>query len=120
MRRIAATLILWLWFCALPFAGDPVTIRVQPRLGMAPLTTSILVRIEPHEGNRELCLFWGIAEEDMYSSSCLQLDGVGAKRPYQWYRVLRIRGVWAITAAIRRSDGSTHRARETVEVLGGF
>jgi hypothetical protein len=119
MRRIVAILILWLWFCALPFAVDPVTIRVNPRLGMLPLTISIYVRVEPYAGNRELCVLWGMVEEDMYSSSCVALDGMTARTSYQWYRTLRIPGEWAIIAVIRRSDESVHRARITVTVIGG-
>lgn len=120
MRRIAATFILWLWFCALPFAEAPVYIRVHPQAATVGQTLSVLIRVEPHEANRELCFKWGIIEEDMYSSSCVQLDGLAARRSYQWRRTLYTSGDWAFIATVRRSDGSGPQARVTVIVVGGF
>ena len=118
MRRIAATFTLWLWFCALSFGIEPLTLRVTGRLGMAPYTVNIMARIEPHERNRELCLLWGIGEEEMYSVSCQQLDGSTAKRFYQWQRVFREPGEWVVEVTVQRNDGSTVRARDTIRVIG--
>ena len=117
--RWLIVVLLWVSVC-IPLAAEPVTIHVHPRVGMVGQTVNITIRIEPHEANRRLCLVWGVVAEEMYSSSCLQLDGAQRKRTFTWQRTLRIPGEWAIIADLQRNDESSTKAREMVEILGGF
>ena len=119
-RRIIAIVFgFWMWFYA-PLFADPVTIKVlTPRMGMAPLYTVVLVRIDPHPDNRVLCFLWGLVEEGMYNSSCIELHGEQSKRSERFERDLRIPGTWNLIARIVRSDESVHAATDTVTAIGG-
>ena len=108
--------VFWGW-CL--FGAAPVAVRVSPRIGMTPLTVATTVILERHELNRELCFFWGIGEEGLYSSSCVGLDGAQSQRVFYFQRTFREPGVWAVIAQLRRADDSMYRAVDMVEVAGG-
>jgi hypothetical protein len=101
-------------------AASPIRLQVSPRLGTPPLTVAALVFVEPHDANRELCLYWGLAGEDMYNVSCQSLEGAYAKRSYRFPRTLRESGTWDVVAEVRRSDESRSRVSEQVMVIGGW
>lgn len=85
---------------------------------MAPLTVSILARIEPSEKNRAFCLVWYLYP-DFPNTSCQTLEGLAAPKSFHFYRVLREAGEWTILSVVRRTDGD-RRAQATVIVGGGY
>ncbi len=128
---VQIVLTFYIWFYApdpervLHADPKPVAIKVNPRVGISPVTPRITVRVERHEGNRKLCLYWGKDgwDPEFYESSCREhnpdapitivYNPTGARR-------LDEGGVWHIIAVLQRNDESIYKAQETVEVRGRF
>jgi hypothetical protein len=54
-------------------AGDPVSVRVNPSVSVAPAMLAIRVNVAPQEANRALEIV--VDSNDFYRSSRVQLDG---------------------------------------------
>jgi hypothetical protein len=119
LERTAAGIALGL---TLIFAGplqseDAVEIDIRPAFTTAPGTFRVLVRIAPHEDNRELIIEADSA--DFYRASHVQVDGEDAARTYPlWLKGLPA-GHYTITARLRGHDGDRAADSMVVDVLEG-
>jgi hypothetical protein len=59
-------------------AGQPMALRVSPRVATEPATLLVSVTVEPHADNRALQIC--VDSEGYYRSSLIQLDGGDAPR----------------------------------------
>ena len=115
---------LWLFGLAvstatLGAAGEPVSVRVNPSVAIAPTTLAIRVNVAPQPGNRALEIV--VDSSDFYRLSRMQLEG--DKGPV--INTLNIGGVpagdYEVTATVIGADGRrTTRARAHAEVTGPF
>ena len=69
-----------LWLCGLALstatlgaAGEPVSVRVNPSVAVAPTTLAIRVNVAPQEANRALEIV--VDSDDFYRSSRVPLEG---------------------------------------------
>lgn len=124
-------LTFWIWYYTpdleqhLRAEPAPISIKVNPRVGLAPVAPRITVRVERHEGNRKLCLFWGHDGWDpgFYESSCrehLPDAPITTIFPSSRSRYFTEGGTYNVIAVLQRSDESLYKAQETVEVRGRF
>lgn len=122
MRRITAVLIVvWLWFCV-PFAAEPVTVRVKPQVGVVPFRVDIVLHVTPSVSNREVCLSWGLQgdEIEMYSRSCQALEGAVTTVTFRYVRYLREPGMWMFRGEVRQDTGRWLRSVPVdVRAVGG-
>ena len=116
---------LWLFGLALSTAptlgaaGDPVSIRVNPTVSVAPTVLAIRVNVVPQPENRALEIV--VDSDDFYRSSRVELDGDRAPI----VNTLRIgsvpAGEYEVTATVIGSDGKRgSMARAHAEVMGPF
>ena len=113
---------LWLFGLALSTAtlaaeGDPVTLRVNPTISVAPTMLAIRVNVVPQPGNRALELV--VDSSDFYRLSRVQLDGDRAPI----VNTLKIpsvpAGAYEVTATVISADGKrSPMARAHAEVMG--
>lgn len=117
-------LTFWVWFYTPNVdrlhAEEPKPVRIirlDPHTGLAPVYFRTTVWVEPHEGNRELCLVWG---QEMVESSCRQLEGLSSPKAFHYpvnrTRLLIYSGQNVVAAVVTRNDGSVHVAKEFIEV----
>ncbi len=104
MRRIAAILTLWLWFCAVSLAAPPVDVlRITP--GTRGFVRVIL-RVESHDGTRNVCLVWYPEDmEEFPSSSCRDVEGSTAPVIYTYEKTLPHGGLWYFRGVVERNTG---------------
>ena len=112
---------LWLFGLALSTAtlgaaGDPVSIRVNPSVSIAPTMLAISVRVVPQAENRALEVV--VDSDDFYRLSRVQLEGDRAPV----VNSMKIDGVpagdYQITATVIGADGQRGAlARAHVEVM---
>jgi hypothetical protein len=100
-------------------AGDPVSVRVNPTVSVAPTVLAIRVRVVPQPENRALEIV--VDSENFYRSSRVELDGDRAPI----VNTLRIgsvpAGEYEVTATVIGSDGKRgSMARAQAEVMGTF
>jgi hypothetical protein len=113
---------MWLFGLALSTAtlgaaGDPVSIRVNPSVAIAPTMLAISVRVAPQAENRALEVV--VDSDDFYRLSRVQLDGDRAPI----VTTLRVdsvpAGEYEVTATILGADGKRRTmARAHAEVMG--
>lgn len=113
---------LWLFGLALSTAtlvasGEPVSIRVNPAVSIAPTMLAIRVSVTPQPQNRALEIV--VDSSDFYRSSRVQLEGDRAPI----VNTLRIDSVpagdYEVTATVIGSDGRRGSvAHAHVEVMG--
>ena len=103
------------------FAASPVSLKVNPKVGIIPLTLAITVTVEKNPDNRVLCLLWGKTGEEMGSSSCQDLDGSESPRTFSYpYKTLREPGEWFFIVQVGQVTGKIIRSKtEIVTVFGG-
>lgn len=81
MNAVRMLLASLLFSCILLYApaafpaDDPISIRVTPTFGFAPLSIRIHTRVPKHEGNRLICVE---VEGPMYRRSCQEHVGSAA------------------------------------------
>ena len=115
---------LWLLGLALSTAtlaaaGDPVSLRVNPSVSVAPTVLAIRVSVAPQSENRALEII--VDSSDFYRLSRVQLDGEHAPT----VNTLRIDSVpagdYEVTATVISADGKRAKmARAHVEVMSSF
>lgn len=115
---------LWLFGLALSTAtlaaeGDPVTLRVNPTISVAPTMLAIRVNVAPQPENRALEIV--LDSSDFYRLSRVELNG--DRGPI--VSTMRIdhvpAGEYEVTATVIGADGKRGtRARAFVEVMGPF
>ena len=112
---------LWLFGLALSTAtlgaaGDPVSIRVNPSVSIAPTMLAISVRVAPQAGNRALEVV--LDSGDFYRLSRVQLEGDRAPI-VNTMRVASVpAGDYEVTATVIGADGKRGSlARTHVEVM---
>ena len=98
-------------------AGEPVSIRVNPAIAVAPTTLAISVNVSPQPQNRALEIV--VDSSDFYRFSRVQLEGDHAPV----VNTMRIdsvpAGEYEVTAAVIGADGRRgSMARAFVEVMG--
>ena len=97
-------------------AGEPVSVRVNPSVAIAPTTLAIRVKVPPQAENRALEIV--VDSNDFYRSSRMQLEG--DKGPVT--NTLNIGSVpagdYEVTATVIGADGKrTTTARAHAEVM---
>lgn len=112
---------LWLFGLAvstatLGAAGEPVSVRINPSVAIAPTTLAIRVNVAPQPENRALEIV--VDSNDFYRLSRMQLEG--DKGPVT--NTLKIGGVpagdYEVTATVIGADGRrTTTARAHAEVM---
>ena len=112
---------LWLFGLALSTAtlgaaGDPVSIRVNPSVSIAPTMLAISVRVAPQAENRALEVV--VDSGDFYRLSRVQLEGDRAP-VVNTMRVVSVpAGEYEVTATVIGADGKRGSlARTHVEVM---
>lgn len=100
-------------------AGDPVSIRVNPSVSVAPAMLAIRVNVVPQPENRALEIV--VDSSDFYRLSRVQLDGDRAPM----VNTLKIDSVpagdYEVTATVIGADGKRGTvARAHAEVMGAF
>ena len=115
---------LWLFGLALSAAtlgaaGDPVSLRVNPAISVAPTILAISVSVAPQPENRALEIV--VDSTDFYRLSRVQLDGDRAPR----INTMKIDSVppgdYEVTATVIGADGKrSTMARGHAEVMGPF
>ena len=115
-----------LWLFGLAFstativaAGEPVSIRVNPSVSVAPTMLAIRVAVAPQSQNRALEIV--VDSSDFYRSSRVQLEGDRAPV----INTLKIdsvpAGTYEVTATVIGADGRRGMvARAHVEVMGAL
>lgn len=79
----------------------------------------VILRVEPHEGTRRVCLVWYPEElEDFPSSSCQNVEGVDAPVIYTHERTLPHGGIWYFKGVVERNTGRVVSAPKAV-IVGG-
>jgi hypothetical protein len=115
---------LWLFGLAistatLGAAGDPVSIRVNPTVSVAPTVLAIRVSVVPQPENRALEIV--VDSEDFYRSSRVELDGDRAPIVNTLHIGSVPAGDYEVTATVIGSDGKRgSKARAYAEVMGPF
>jgi hypothetical protein len=100
-------------------AGDPVSLRVNPSVSIAPTMLAISVSVAPQAENRALEIV--VDSNDFYRLSRVQLDGDRGPR----VNTMKIDGVpageYAVTATVLGADGKRGTmARAHVEVMSNI
>jgi hypothetical protein len=113
---------LWLFGLALSTAtivagGEPVSVRVNPSVAVAPTALAISVSVAPQPGNRALEIV--VDSGDFYRSSRVQLEG--DRGPV--VNTMKVAGVpageYEVTATVIGNDGRRGvTARAHAEVMG--
>jgi hypothetical protein len=115
---------LWLFGLALSTAtlgaaGDPVSVRVNPTVSMAPTVLAIRVNVVPRSENRALEIV--VDSEGFYRSSRVDLDGDRAPMVNTLTVGSVPAGDYEVTATLIESDGRRgSKARAYAEVMGTF
>jgi hypothetical protein len=115
-----AAAVLSLVFTAPIGAGEAVTMRVSPRVAVAPATLSVDAVVEKDHANRGLQI--QLVSEDYYRSSLVQLDGEDAPRTTSVRYEAVPGGTFEVRVVVLGVDGkpraSTSREIQIISVLG--
>jgi hypothetical protein len=121
-KQAMRTSRLWLFGLALSTAtivagGEPVSVRVNPSVAVAPTALAISVSVAPQPGNRALEIV--VDSGDFYRSSRVQLEG--DRGPV--VNTMKVAGVpageYEVTATVIGNDGRRGvTARAHAEVMG--
>lgn len=115
---------LWLFGLALSTAtlgaaGDPLSIRVNPTVSVAPTVLAIRVNVAPRADNRALEIV--VDSDDFFRLSRVELDGDRAPLVNTLTIGSVPAGVYVVTATLIGSDGKRgSMARAHAEVMGAF
>ena len=97
-------------------AGDPLSLRVNPTVAIAPTMLAIRVSVAPQPGNRALEIV--VDSADFYRASRVQLDGDRGPVTNSMQIDSVPAGDYEVTATIIGADGRRGtRARAHVEVM---
>ena len=113
---------LWLFGLALSTptlgaAGDPVSIRVNPSVAIAPTALAIRVNVVPQPANRALEIV--LDSGDFYRLSRMQLEGDRGPIVSTLNVASVPAGIYQVTATVIGADGKRgEMARAHVEVMG--
>ena len=100
-------------------AGDPVSVRVNPSVAVAPTALAIRVNVVPQAGNRALEIV--VDSDDFYRSSRVQLDGDLGPVVNTMQIDSVPAGDYEVTATVIGADGKRGTmARAHAEVMGTF
>lgn len=58
-------------------AGEPITVRITPRISFAPRTIHVVVLLAPHHENRAVCIQWGIESQSETGKVRTSCESVG-------------------------------------------
>ena len=104
---------------ALGAAGDPVSVRVNPTVSVAPTVLAIRVNVVPQSENRALEIV--VDSDDFYRLSRVQLDGDRAPLVNTLTIGSVPAGDYEVTATVIESNGKRgSMARAHAEVMGPF
>lgn len=97
-------------------AESPIRVQVQPKIAQAPSDVHVRIWVERQPANRELVL---LIDGPNYSrTSSYQLDGEAAPRVWDVWRQQLPCGAYQVVAQVRRNDGSSNLARDTLRIVG--
>jgi hypothetical protein len=100
-------------------AGDPVSVRVNPTVSVAPTVLAIRVNVAPQSENRALEIV--VDSEDFYRLSRVELDGDRAPIVNTLTIASVPAGDYDVIATVIGSDGKrSSMARARAEVTGPF
>lgn len=97
--------------------GEPVAVRANPAVSMAPATVVLTVVIEPDQRNRLLTVVTDSL--DFYSASEVSLEGDQASRLQKFTLKNLPPGEYQVQARITRADNSERVAQTEMTVTGG-
>lgn len=98
-------------------ADPPISLRLTPSFGYAPLAVQLSIRVVPHADNRVVCIDIN-SSNGYYRRSCF--EHIGAKGPgliVQSYTNLDA-GTYDVIASVIRVDKSVYSASATFQALG--
>lgn len=95
--------------------GDPVAVRVSPRVMMSRGAIAVEVRVNADEANRNMRL--EVESASFYASSDIQLGGRSAARAYERRWEGLPPGEYQVTATIVRVNGEELRAADRFSVV---
>ena len=101
-------------------AAPPVALDIKGPMGAAPLTRKARVTVDPHPGNRWLCVEWTQLQGGAgYRSSCREWVGETAPKTH-WQDIKDLSsGKWEVVAYVIRNDEQGKLSnRVTLHVLG--
>lgn len=79
----------------------------------------VILRVEPHEGNRKVCLTWyPEEEEDFPSKSCRDVEGTAAPITYTYEKTLPHGGLWYFKGVVERNTGRVVSAPKPALIPG--
>lgn len=93
-----------------------VTLKVTPRMAIAPATIRLTVHIEPDQRNREACLSWASEEGLVSSTSCWSLED-SPRTVEKTFKDLP-QGKYVGMVMVGRVDRSSARADVSWEIIG--
>lgn len=100
------------------YSLNPVTVSIYPRFAMSPATFRLTVLVPRHAENRRAC--WQVDGPEL-KASCVQLDGLEARRSFTVYWDLRTAGDYTASAILTRMEQGrekTYRDDQPFKVLG--
>lgn len=110
-------LIACLWWPQVLAAAPPVEV-LRVSVGDRGFVR-VLLRVEPHEGTRQICLVWYPEEmEDFASRSCRDADGSNAPIISTYERTLPHGGIWYFKGVVERNMGRVVSAPKAA-IVGG-
>lgn len=109
---LAATAVLLYAFLS---AASPVSLRVRPQIGFAPLTVRADVSIPRDPSNREACVQ---LDGTMFSESCWPLDGEKSPTVFTRFWVDLPAGEYQTRAGLRRTRDVQFTPPVSVTVIG--
>lgn len=118
MSRILASLLLTFFFACAPLLAAPPVEIVRIAAGRGGFVR-VIMRVEPHEGTRKVCLVWYPEELEEFSSrSCRDEAGTEAPIMYTYERTLPHGGIWYFKGVVERNMGTVVSAPKAV-IVGG-
>ena len=98
-------------------ADPPISLRLRPSFGFAPLTVQLSVRIPPHPDNRVVCIQLD-SDNGYFRSSCFEHVGEEAKGlVVQNYGGLDV-GNYLVTVELIRVGDKRYTASQTFRAIG--
>ena len=117
---VAAGAVLVIACLAFAWHSDPLTLSVRPQVGLAPITWTIRVRVEPHEDNRGVIVAW-YRDRAKMGQTAMTLDGINA-RAVPWPGGFQVRnvpvGTYEVIVEVKNGRGDIlHMVKMTARVL---
>ena len=111
--RVLAALILFAVYLAEP----PVSLRLMPSFGFAPLAVRLTIRVPPHADNRVVCIQID-SDNGYFRSSCFEHIGEKAKGLIvQVYQRLEV-GNYLVIVDLARINNKHYQASQTFRAIG--